>query len=113
MKDKDKQIQLMAKTIDEATIIALNTLGSHNNGRGAWYAEYLVECGYGMNTDTIKEFVNEVENKTIPMYYDAKHCYQRNKGEVSDVAYGTMLGIASTMKVLKRIAEDHGVDWKC
>lgn len=62
MKTREEQIVEMAKAIDDATTLALNTLGSHNNGRGMWYAEKLYDAGYRKQSDTVGEFVEKLKS---------------------------------------------------
>lgn len=61
MKTREEQIAEMARAIDRNTTLALNTLGSHNNGRGMWYAEKLYAAGYRKQSDTVREFVEKLK----------------------------------------------------
>lgn len=66
MKDKQEQIEEMAKDLEEAKYLAIGTVGSMNNGFGGWYGAYMYKKGYRKASDVIDEFVERLkeENET-------------------------------------------------
>ena len=60
MNDKQKQIEEMAKDLEQAKDLAMGTVGSLNNGFGGWYGTYMYNQGYRKQSDTVKEFVCKV-----------------------------------------------------
>lgn len=48
MNEKEKQIEEMAEVLEAAKINALATIGSMNDGFGAWYAKALYNAGWRM-----------------------------------------------------------------
>lgn len=57
MTDKEKQIEEMAKDLDEVRELAIGTVGSMNNGFGGWYAKHLYEKGYRKQSKVAKELL--------------------------------------------------------
>lgn len=55
MNDKQKQIEEMAKDLEEARLCARTTVGSLNNGFGGWYGAYMYNQGYRKQSDTVRE----------------------------------------------------------
>lgn len=59
--DKQRQIEEMAKDLEQAKYWAMGTVGSLNNGFGGWYGEYMYNQGYRKQSDTVREFVRRVK----------------------------------------------------
>lgn len=57
MNDKQKQIEEMAKDLEEARSCARMTVGSLNNGFGGWYGAYMYKKGYRKQSETAKEIL--------------------------------------------------------
>ena len=49
--DKQKQIEEMAKDLEQAKDWAMGTVGSLNNGFGGWYGTYMYNQGYRKQSD--------------------------------------------------------------
>lgn len=62
MENYNTEIEELAAEIDKAGELALNTLGSHNNGRGAWYAQYLYDKGWRKVENVAKDFSDEIRD---------------------------------------------------
>lgn len=60
MTEKEKQIEEMAKDLEEAKYLALGTVGSLNNGFGGWYGRQMYERGYRKQSEVAKEFVDRL-----------------------------------------------------
>lgn len=60
MDDKQKQIEEMAKDLEQAKDWAMGTAGSLNNGFGGWYGAYMYNQGYRKQSDTAREILDEV-----------------------------------------------------
>ena len=60
MNDKQKQIEEMAKDLEEARYYAMATVGSLNNGFGGWYGAYMYKKGYRKQSETAREILDEV-----------------------------------------------------
>lgn len=60
MDDKQKQIEEMAKDLEQAKDWAMETAGSLNNGFGGWYGAYMYNQGYRKQSDTAREILDEV-----------------------------------------------------
>lgn len=63
MKDKQEQIDEMAKDLEEAKYLAIGTVGSMNNGFGGWYGSYMYKKGYRKASDVIDEFVERMKEE--------------------------------------------------
>lgn len=110
MKTREEQVEEIAQVIDNATTTALNTLGSHNNGRGVWYAEKLYDAGYRKQSDTVREFVKKIGKVAFEMYLTAKDAYQgRNQAEAQQ-AYGAMGAITKLMAQIIVLAAECGAE---
>ena len=55
--DKQKQIEEMAKDLEQAKDLAMGTAGSLNNGFGGWYGAYMYNQGYRKQSDTAREII--------------------------------------------------------
>ena len=60
MDDKQKQIEEMAKDLEQAKDWAMGTAGSLNNGFGGWYGAYMYNQGYRKQSDAAREILDEV-----------------------------------------------------
>lgn len=60
--NKDKQIEEMAKDIEQARIKATDTTNSMNYGFGVWYAKELYEKGYRKASEVAEEIFAEIDN---------------------------------------------------
>lgn len=56
MKNKQEQIEEMAKDLEQAKYWAMGTVGSLNNGFGGWYGAYMYNQGYRKASDVIDAF---------------------------------------------------------
>lgn len=63
--NRDKQIEEMAKVIEEARIKANDTTNSMNYGFGGWYAKELYNAGYRKASEVAREIFEEVEKCVI------------------------------------------------
>ena len=59
--ERDKQIEEMAKDIEQARIKATDTTNSMNYGFGVWYAKELYEKGYRKASEVAEEIFAEIE----------------------------------------------------
>lgn len=59
--DKQKQIEEMAKDLEQAKDWAMGTVGSLNNGFGGWYGAYMYNQGYRKANEVIDEFVERLK----------------------------------------------------
>lgn len=70
---KERQLEEMAKDLEQAKIDAMYTLGSLSNGFGMWYAAWLHKAGYRKQSDTVQEFMQKFHNAiAIPTRTDGK-----------------------------------------
>ena len=72
----DKQIEEMAKAIEQARIKATDTTNSMNYGFGGWYAKELYNAGYRKSSDVAREIITEIDNALHDMameYHNAGH----------------------------------------
>ena len=60
MNEKEKQIEEMAKDLEQAKYWAMGTVGSLNNGFGGWYGVYMYNQGYRKQSEVAKEFVDRL-----------------------------------------------------
>lgn len=82
MKDKQKQIEEMAKDLEEAKYWAIGTVGSMNNGFGGWYGSYMYKKGYRKASDVIDEFVERVKETALNVCKEVD-CYERKRIETN------------------------------
>ena len=61
MDNKQKQIEEMAKDLEQAKDWAMGTVGSLNNGFGGWYGAYMYNQGYRKASEVIDEFVERLK----------------------------------------------------
>ena len=59
--NKDKQIEEMAKAIEQARIKAQDTTNSMNYGFGGWYAKELYDKGYRKASEVAREIFDYIE----------------------------------------------------
>ena len=57
--NKEKQIEEMAKAIEQARIKATDTTNSMNYGFGGWYAKELYNAGYRKASEVTLEVIDE------------------------------------------------------
>ena len=61
--NKEKQIEEMAKAIEQARIKATDTTNSMNYGFGGWYAKELYIAGYRKASEVAEEIFAELEEE--------------------------------------------------
>ena len=87
--NRDKQIEEMAKAIEQARIKATDTTNSMNYGFGGWYAKELYAKGYRKASEIFEEIEEEIvaeidlNNGALIELEDASEIYCRIKGEIS------------------------------
>ena len=59
--NKEKQIEEMAKVIEQARIKATDTTNSMNYGFDGWYAKELYTAGYRKQSEVAREIFEEIE----------------------------------------------------
>lgn len=65
---KQKQIEEMAKDLEQAKDWAMGTVGSLNNGFGGWYGVYMYNQGYRKQSDTVREILQMIKDKGLFRY---------------------------------------------
>lgn len=99
MNDKQKQIEEMAKDLEEARYYAMATVGSLNNGFGGWYGAYMYNQGYRKQSDTVREILHKlINNITVNNTID---------GYLSE-----SIDYSSTIEDIKELAAQYGVEVK-
>ena len=73
--ERDKQIEEMAKAIEQARIKATDTTNSMNYGFGVWYAKELYNAGYRKASEVAEEIFAEIEKAIASLEYKAKCRY--------------------------------------
>ena len=96
MDDKQKQIEEMAKDLEQAKDWARGTVGSLNNGFGGWYGAYMYNQGYRKQSDTVREFVGKV----LKIGSKRPLCLFNEYGE----------GYIDCIENIKKIAAEYGVE---
>ena len=73
MDDKQKQIEEMAKDLEQAKDWAMGTVGSLNNGFGGWYGTYMYNQGYRKQSDTAREIIEmlKVAKGVVKVHFEA------------------------------------------
>ena len=69
---RDKQIEEMARAIEQARIKATDTTNSMNYGFGGWYAKELYAAGYRKSTDLAREIFEEIEARLRQLADESK-----------------------------------------
>ena len=67
--NRDKQIEEMARAIEQARIKAADTTNSMNYGFGGWYAKELYNAGYRKASDVAREIFEEIEENILGSHY--------------------------------------------
>ena len=57
MTDKEKQIEEMAKDLEQAKYWAMGTVGSLNNGFGGWYGVYMYNQCYRKQSEVAENII--------------------------------------------------------
>ena len=97
MDDKQKQIEEMAKDLEQAKDWAMRTVGSLNNGFGGWYGTYMYNQGYRKQSDTAREILQKlIYNITVN---------NTNDGYLSE-----SIDYSSTIDDIKELAAQYGVE---
>lgn len=90
MNDEQKQIEEMAKDLEEARYYAMATVGSLNNGFGGWYGAYMYKKGYRKQSDTVKEFVCKVlqigSKRPLCLFNEYKEGYTDCLDQIKELA---------------------------
>ena len=91
MQDEQKQIEEMAKDLEEARHYAMATVGSLNNGFGGWYGAYMYKKGYRKASEVIDEFVDKVLEKIKYEYENYPNAmtvgtYHQLRKEINELA---------------------------
>lgn len=89
--DKQKQIEEMAKDLEQAKYEAIGTVGSLNNGFGGWYGTYMYNQGYRKQSDTAREILqkliyNITVNNTIDGYLSESIDYSSTIDDIKELA---------------------------
>ena len=92
MTEQERQIEEMAKDLEEAKYWAMGTVGSLNNGFGGWYGVYMYNQGYRKQSEVVKEFVAGV---TVEL----------NKRRDSE-----LYGKDSILGIINKVAAEYGVE---
>lgn len=73
MDDKQKQIEEMAKDLEQAKDWAMGTVGSLNKGFGGWYGTYMYKKGYRKQSDTAREIIEmlKVAKGVVKVHFEA------------------------------------------
>ena len=73
MDDKQKQIEEMAKDLEQAKDWAMGTVGSLNNGFGGWYGAYMYNQGYRKQSDTAREIAEMLKaaKAVVKVHFEA------------------------------------------
>ena len=98
--DKQRQIEEMAKDLEQAKYWAMATVGSLNNGFGGWYGAYMYNQGYRKQSDTVKEFVEKVLEISSKPPLCLPLCLFSDYGE----------GYTDCIENIKKIAKEYGVE---
>ena len=85
MKDKQEQIEGMAKDLEEAKCLAIGTVGSMNNGFGGWYGAYMYKKGYRKASDVIDEFVERLRKRFEQTETIANSLHGRKNSEIDSI----------------------------
>ena len=73
--NRDKQIEEMARAIEQARIKATDTTNSMNYGFGGWYAKELYNAGYRKASEVAREIFEEIESELLNDITDYHGCY--------------------------------------
>ena len=92
MTEQERQIEEMAKDLEQAKYWAMGTVGSLNNGFGGWYGAYMYNQGYRKQSEVVKEFVAGV---TVEL----------NKRRNSE-----LYGKDSILGIINKVAAEYGVE---
>lgn len=85
MKDRQEQIEEMAKDLEEAKYWAIGTVGSMNNGFGGWYGSYMYKKGYRKASDVIDEFVERLRKRFEQTETIANSLHGRKNSEIDSI----------------------------
>ena len=72
---ENKQIDEMAKAIEQARIKATDTTNSMNYGFGGWYAKELYEAGYRKASEVAAKIFAEIEKYNRPPLPECEPVY--------------------------------------
>lgn len=85
--NKEKQLEEMAKTYEEARLKANETLGSMNEGADRWYANAFYNAGYRKTSEIAEEICQDI----IEPLWDAWK---------NDASQGTVLLVAMILETI-------------
>lgn len=75
-------------------------------------SEHLFAKGYRKQSDTVREFVEKIEEVACQIRYEASRVYQgRNQAEAQQ-AYGAMDAIEKLMRQINELAKEYGAEVK-
>ena len=97
MDDKQKQIEEMAKDLEQAKDWAMGTVGSLNNGFGGWYGTYMYNQGYRKQSDTVREILQKL-------------IYNITANNTNDGYLSESIDYSSTIDDIKELAAQYGVE---
>lgn len=99
MNDKQKQIEEMAKDLEQARSCARTTVGSLNHGFGGWYGAYMYNQGYRKQSDTVREILQKL-------------IYNITANNTNDGYLSESIDYSSTIDDIKELAAEYGVEVK-
>ena len=82
---RDKQIEEMAKAIEQARIKATDTTNSMNYGFGGWYAKELYNAGYRKASDVAEEIFAEIERSIFRLETPYQTLYCIDDGFIAEL----------------------------
>lgn len=105
MKTREEQIAEMAKAMGDFELKDTEKCDIE-------LSEHLFAKGYRKQSDTVREFVEKIEDIACQMRYEASGVYQgRNQAEAQQ-AYGAMDAIEKLMRQINELAKEYGVEVK-
>lgn len=103
---RDKQIEDMAKVIEEARIKANDTTNIMNYGFGGWYAKELYNAGYRKASEVAREIFENCHNTLIKILNTARDGLDKAVREDNEEAKLIYIGSEETIKCIMLIFDE-------
>lgn len=97
MKTREEQIEEMVE-------IMCDDFGA------SFFAERLYDAGYRKQSDTVREFVEKIEEVALQMRYEASRVYQARNQSKAQFAFGEKNAIENLMQQINALAVEYGAE---
>ena len=117
MNGKQKQIEEMAKELSPYGFCKITICENCNRKKTSKcryysFAKRYTIKGYRKQSDTVREFVEKIEEVALQMRYEASRVYQTRNQSRAQFAFGEKNAIENLMEQINALAAEYGTEVK-